>query len=210
MCAAGEVHVWIVEFSLAAEVREHALSLLSADERERFQRLRVPEKGVQFAIARACLRTILSRYTGLARSELSLALNPHGKPFLPDSPWEFNVSHSGGVAAIAIANRARVGIDIEEARRPCDAAEDAKLREWTRRESCIKAQGLALPVENAVSDPGWGQWELSQLPSGYIGTLTAEGEGQIREVRLQSDACLERDSISPTFLDRTSYGDHPR
>ena len=95
----------------------------------------------------------------------------HGKPALawPVLDIPFNVSHTGGLALVAIAGRGRVGIDAETVRSeievedlsrrffaPAEAAEilalspDAQLPAffacWTRKEAFIKALGGGLSV----------------------------------------------------------------
>ncbi len=184
-CATG-VHVWIVDLRMDRPEVERALGMLSAAERERFERLRVAEKAAQFAVTRACLRKLLSLCSGCATDELKIIVNPHGKPCLLESQWEFNVSHSGAVAAIAIAQRTRVGIDIER----FEGSDEMELRKWTERESCVKAQGLALPIAGEVNDPGWSRWDLRRLPAGYVGTLTAERSVDVHEWRLPSGVLL--------------------
>ena len=180
------VHVWIVDLVTGRAEVERALGMLSAAERTRFERLRVAEKAAQFAVTRACLRKLLSMCSGREIYDLKIVVNPHGKPLLLESRWEFNVSHSGRIAAIAIAQRTRVGIDIEQ----LEGSDEAALRRWTERESCVKAQGSALPIAGEVKDPGWSRCGLRQLPAGYVGTLTAEGSTAVHEWRLPSDVLL--------------------
>src|SRR5690242_14234349 len=88
--AAGEVHVWRVE---------------------------LPGEDARGA-ARAALAALLTEYLGGAEAaELELADN--GKPRLAREPGRlaFNLSHSGGLALIAIAwGGTEVGVDVERLR----------------------------------------------------------------------------------------------
>jgi 4'-phosphopantetheinyl transferase len=96
---------------------------------------------------------------------------PHGKPVLtwPVEDILFNLSHTGGLALVAIAGSGRVGIDAETVRSeieveelsrrffaPAEAAEilalspDARLAAffncWARKEAFVKALGGGLSV----------------------------------------------------------------
>ena len=120
------------------------------------------------AVCRALLCTLLARYTGCHPAEIRFVHGPRGKPsldarFRPDG-IEFNVSHSGGTALIALAKGWPVGIDVERisevpgaeliARRwfspeedesilslPAGARAVAFCRCWTRKEAVVKAIG---------------------------------------------------------------------
>ncbi|HEX3240359.1 MAG TPA: 4'-phosphopantetheinyl transferase superfamily protein [Solirubrobacterales bacterium] len=107
----GEVHLWLVE--LDAE-REPPAEPLSTAERERAERLRDPAAGRRWATSRWALREVLGRYLGQAPGAVALALGEHGKPELAgERPGlEFNLSHSGDLALVAVAGAA-VGVDVE-------------------------------------------------------------------------------------------------
>jgi len=100
---------------------------------------------------------------------LSIRAGPTGKPRLDgaDSSIQFNVSHAGDLALIAVARGLRVGIDVESIREVTDVdaildgffseQETAWLRSceddertraffllWTRREAAAKALGTGL------------------------------------------------------------------
>jgi 4'-phosphopantetheinyl transferase len=139
--AAGEVHVWRVE--------------LGEDDAR--------------GDARRALAEILAGYLGDGeRPELSVGEN--GKPRLASAPerLSFNLSHSGGLALVAIApGGTRVGVDVERLRPrrdlvrlaarwlPADdatavAAAPESERErvfyaaWTRHEARVKCTGAGL------------------------------------------------------------------
>ncbi len=100
---------------------------------------------------------------------------PYGKPALawPVEDIPFNLSHTGGLALVAIAGSGRVGIDAETVRSeievedlsrrffaPAEAAEilalspDARVAAfftcWTRKEAFVKALGggLSVPLDH--------------------------------------------------------------
>jgi 4'-phosphopantetheinyl transferase len=131
----------------------------------------------EFIAVRAMTRMVLSRCLGMPPASIPLRRGPWGKPeiALPGNTVEFNVSHSGGLALLAVAVGAPVGVDVEGPRQrgnlerlaarffpPDESAwlaslapagrEEAFLRLWTRKEAVVKAvggrlaQGLCLPV----------------------------------------------------------------
>lgn len=107
------------------------------------------------AIAYARLREILAAEIGAAPRDLSFVRDPTttGKPRLAAGPADlsFNLSHTRGLIAIAIARRREIGVDVEWLGRKLRNAGDdparkrAFLRDWTRREAHAKMTGEGLP-----------------------------------------------------------------
>ena len=112
---------------------------------------------------------VLARYLG--RAPVYVA-GPRGKPALEGGEIEFNVSHSGGLVALAVARGRAVGVDIERITEtpprariaehffapaevaalralPADEQTEAFFRCWTRKEAYLKARGDGLSVELA-------------------------------------------------------------
>jgi 4'-phosphopantetheinyl transferase len=136
--------------------------LLTADELLRAAAFKVEGGRRRFVIARAALRVLLGRYTGAEPSDLRFGASQSGKPRL-DSPSsvQFNVSHSGDVAMIAIARDAEVGVDVEEVKPRADRygvarrvftlaereaidGEAAFFRHWVAKEAFVKATGRGM------------------------------------------------------------------
>lgn len=107
----AEVHLWRVDLDAAAAPPR---DVLTDAERERATRLRAAIDGRRWAASRWALREVLGRYLGEPPGEIELALGEHGKPALAVAPerLEFNLSHSGGLALVAVAARP-VGVDVE-------------------------------------------------------------------------------------------------
>jgi 4'-phosphopantetheinyl transferase len=163
-----EIHVWLAPLDNVPDSSQ----LLSPDERERAARFAMAHIRHRFIAARAFLRTTLAECLDRDPAELQFGYGSHGKPFLIDADLRFNLSHSGGWAALAVARGHEVGIDIEQirpdralddlARRFFSAREWAALRAlpeaercpaffrcWTRKEAFIKliGEGLSFPLD---------------------------------------------------------------
>jgi 4'-phosphopantetheinyl transferase len=188
------IDVWLVSLEASPAGR----SLLSEDERERANRYRAPEARERFVITRTALREILAREAGLPPERLRFSYPcacgradcepSHRKPRLDlETDLRFNVSHTNGLALIAVTRGRELGVDVERVQ-PGIAIEplakhvlgalpegdrlEAFYRSWTRREAYAKARGdgLAPPGEN-------GRWWFRDLipAPGYRAALAVEG-----------------------------------
>lgn len=163
------VGVWSVRASQATSLRV----MLSAEERERAARFRFEADADRFAAGRGALRVVLGRWLGLAPQAVRFASLSNGKPVLAGhAEPQFNVSHSGEWALIAVARGRRVGVDVERVRDDADSGQIARryfsaneadtfdrlppeaqpeafFRCWTRKEAYIKARGdgLSFPLD---------------------------------------------------------------
>jgi 4'-phosphopantetheinyl transferase len=151
---------------------------------------------------RTSLLALLARYSGSIPGQIRLATGPYGKPCIepgaPGAEIEFNVSHSGKLALIAMAAGRRVGVDVEEIRTDVrfddlargfltveeqellgglegPAKAQAFFSAWTRREALIKAVGGRIVRPDA---PAAGPWHLQEVPAGegYAAALCWEGD----------------------------------
>ncbi|RUQ81559.1 4'-phosphopantetheinyl transferase superfamily protein [Legionella septentrionalis] len=108
----GENRVDIWQYSLQDEL-PHGEALLSASEQERAQRFIFSHHRRRFITAHALLRLILARYLDLSPQEIEFSSGSYGKPHLPNSPLQFNLSHSQDMALLAVGKNYPVGIDLE-------------------------------------------------------------------------------------------------
>ncbi|HLM83480.1 MAG TPA: 4'-phosphopantetheinyl transferase superfamily protein [Terriglobales bacterium] len=141
------------------------------EEEERAARFRSLKLRERWTVARGALRCILAQYARCKPDVLVFRAGPHGKPALawPVEDIHFNLSHTAGLALVAVAGNGRVGVDAEIVRpeievadlsrrffAPAEAAEilalsaDVRLAAfftcWTRKEAFVKALGGGLSV----------------------------------------------------------------
>ena len=124
---AGE---WPALFGLPNSERKRAAQIV---------RLRARQRWIA---SRWALRTVLGRYLGREPAEIELRFGERGKPMLADpyAPLRFNLSHSGGLALIAVATDRDVGVDVQA----IGAKSAGFYVEWTRREAVAKCHGVGL------------------------------------------------------------------
>jgi len=136
--------------------------------------------------SRRALRRVLGHYLEEDPAAIELRLGEHGKPTLadPSATLRFNLSHSGGLALIAVARGREVGVDVERIRprrnllgladRALDPAAAETVRAaapgkqlaafhlaWARHEAVAKCHGTGLraplpagPVAVSVLEAG--------------------------------------------------------
>ena len=181
-----DVDVWLIPLESGGE------TILSPDEEIRAARFRFEVDRARWIRARSALRGILSQATGIAPGELVFVLGPHGKPALANiGAIEFNLSHSGSWAMVAVTRGVPVGVDIERIRDNVDIAAvlqrvqktalphtpAALFQVWTRREAMTKAAGGSL-LETPRGDVRVCDLEA---PGGYVAAVALVG----REPRIR-------------------------
>jgi 4'-phosphopantetheinyl transferase len=168
-----EVHVWSVRLDLPSDVAHRLQHTLDSDEVSRAGRFHFEKDRNHFIVGRALLRTILGSYLNLDPMILRIGYGRQGKPFLPDhAALRFNLSHSAGMALIAVTLNREIGIDLERIRPEfateaiaeqffshqetstlralrTDEQPEAFFNCWTRKEAYLKARsdGLSFPLD---------------------------------------------------------------
>src|SRR5262249_429551 len=113
--AADEVRVWVVPLDAPPVEAAELFACLTPDEQQRAERYKVEKPRHEFVPGRGLLRQILGRQLGLAPLKVPITYTGAGKPVLPGNEIHFNVTHTAGLALIALANQP-VGIDVERVR----------------------------------------------------------------------------------------------
>jgi 4'-phosphopantetheinyl transferase len=170
---ANDIHVFRIELQTR---HSEDSSSLSADELTRASRFASDVDSRRYIVARAGMRSVLARFAGVSPAALIFRYSPRGRPILaaPDTAlMDFNLTHSGDVALLAIS-RGRVGVDVESLRRrppdimgiasryfspgeltslsclPPPARWRRFVTIWTSKEAVAKAVGAGLAVLREV------------------------------------------------------------
>jgi|YelNatPaOPRAMG01_1025707.scaffolds.fasta_scaffold21131_4 4'-phosphopantetheinyl transferase len=167
----SEIHVWLADLDTLS-----AYNLLDG---RRFEDIlpnevllkathrRTIEMQSRYIAAQASLRIVIARYLDTDPAALTLNYSKKGKPFLAFGTLGFNLSDSYGLAAVAVANNKKVGVDIEQVRQNIDCMKIARrrfrseeadnlsaftgdrltrefFRLWVRKEAYLKAIGSGI------------------------------------------------------------------
>lgn len=169
----SEVHIWTLPTRASLAVAEMFELVLARDELDRAGQYRFSHLRESFVIARGALRCLLGRYLDIHPTRIRLIYGSNGKPALEaGAHLQFNMTHSGGLAAVAITEDCPIGLDLEKIRPLSDMQqiadrffcseeaaeimslppgdrEHAFFRCWTRKEAYIKAigDGLSAPLD---------------------------------------------------------------
>jgi len=183
--AGDEIHVWCAGLDKPVSDLHAFAGLLSESERKRADRFLLDRDRHRFIVRHGLLRMILGRYLNMDPAHLAFTYESRGKPMvcLPDDtpPFQFNLSHSNGLALIGATRQAALGVDVEQVRfvpeadqiaakffSPQESAvlnaipEEQKMEAffncWTRKEAYLKATGEgiadALPRIEVSLTPG--------------------------------------------------------
>lgn len=149
-------------------------SWLQPEETERAEKYKDMEARASFLVGRGMARTMLAEATGVAPGDWRFSEGPHGRPEIasPETPYRFNLAHSHGMIACALAKNRDIGVDVEfldrtdsshdVATRVCsddeladieavpeDGRKERFLIYWTLKEAYLKARGLGISVHMA-------------------------------------------------------------
>ncbi len=169
MCFLSEVTtVWMVPLDERKVLNAERLAWLDDAERDRAARFYATEHADRWRVAHVALRSVLSSATGLSPEALRFGRDANGKPTLLDvAGIDFNLSHSGAMALVAVTTGAVVGVDVEDPRPVPEmqgvaeshfATEEQSAlwtvpeperlqtfyRIWTRKEAYVKATGVGI------------------------------------------------------------------
>ena len=201
--ANGEAHVWITDPDgiRHPDLLERYFALLDPEERARHRRLRGDQSRREYLVAHALARVVLSRYVAVAPESWTFSRGEHGRPEIsgpPEAPpLRFNLSHTRGLVACAVARGRDIGVDVENAARrgrhleiaerffgeaeldairalPPDQQKRRFLEVWTLKEAYLKARGSGI----SISLRGF-QFQIS--------------EGAAARIRIGFDPALVRD-----------------
>jgi len=172
-----DVCVWYADtaalFKNPARVTASEATLEPADAL-RYRGYRHDADRLMFLAGRVMARALVARALGLAPGDWKWREGPRGRPEIaaPYTALRFNLAHSAGLVACALASGRDVGVDVEYLRRrPVDPQvvprycapdevrdiqahgphgwHDRFLLYWTLKEAYLKARGLGISVSLA-------------------------------------------------------------
>ncbi|MBR1158102.1 4'-phosphopantetheinyl transferase family protein [Bradyrhizobium elkanii] len=172
----GEIHLWFARCDdVADDLLRFYRELLAAEEAKQEMKFYFPHDQRRYLVTRAMVRIILSRYyPAINPRDWMFSLNAFGRPELASDHFavtglSFNISHTQGLIALAVARHRRLGVDIENvhartisidiADQFFSRVEIASLADtpkrmqqfrffeyWTLKEAYIKARGMGLSL----------------------------------------------------------------
>jgi 4'-phosphopantetheinyl transferase len=170
-----EILIWYIEPESIQDTARLSrfFEWLSPEERAQHGRFRFDHHRHTYLVSHALVRSALSLITQVEPAKFSFKSNAYGKPFIAapsqQQTLHFNLSHTEGLAAVAISRHMMLGIDVEKKNRQiltqslaeqffapeeCQTVAQATEHErstkmlefWTLKESYIKAVGMGLSI----------------------------------------------------------------
>jgi 4'-phosphopantetheinyl transferase len=217
-----DVHIWRFHLDASESTAAMFEDVLAADEKERAARFHLRHLRDSFVSTRGALRYILGRYLDVAPASIRFTYGPKGKPALASATSiQFNLTHSGSLAAVALTANCQIGVDLEQVRPlsdmqqiadhffcPEEAAEIMSLPQedrerafflcWTRKEAYTKAigEGLLLPLNT---------FRVTLRPGSPAQFVSLEHEAAFVEAWTLHDL-----PISSSHAAAVAYHDRPR
>jgi 4'-phosphopantetheinyl transferase len=166
----GVTHLFLAHPEGLLAVAPHHADWLSASERARAERYRVPGGGARYRATRVLVRGVLAGLIGRPPGELEFVELAHGRPALRDgtATLDFNVSRCPSWVALVVTTGIACGVDVEDVSREANflaiarafAPSERSLLEgsspeerrrrffalWTLKEATLKALGTGLSL----------------------------------------------------------------
>jgi 4'-phosphopantetheinyl transferase len=169
--AADACHIWLIPLDAGLPGLDR--QLLDDSERARAARFRVPRDRERFAVCHCAVRHILGGYLRRDPARLTFEAGEHGRPRMAvegeRACIDFNLTHSGDLALLAIVAHGPIGVDVEALREvvrsvalarrymtvaETDVIEAASAAQrsatfltcWTRKEAVLKSSGAGLTL----------------------------------------------------------------
>ena len=216
------VDIWLTSTELEEEqVRAYA-KYLSQAELARAQKFRSKTGYREYIVTRGLLRQALSETAGLDLAGVDFMYGEHGKPCLDarvsGKAVAFNVSHSHGLALVALTLGGRLGVDLEKIRPEVGWRElagryfaEAEIRDlddrlqgddlkafyacWTRKEAFVKALGAGVSY-------GFKQFDVSVGPEEDYADLTIRSQDEDTAGWLVKNLLVPDSHIAALAVDR--------
>ena len=163
--AADEIDLLAYSLPLPGGLVSDRIALLPGEERERAERYQSARARSAFLAGRIILRELIARYLDIRVEQVRLRIGAQGKPTLRGAhPLGFNLAHTEGLILLGFSSGLALGVDVEKVR-PVDGiarflhgdiprvgrsadldSQEGILRQWTDRESVVKALGTGISL----------------------------------------------------------------
>lgn len=110
----NKIHLYLVDINQYADQYNELFAMLDVDEKNRANKFKFDKDRRVFLISHGILRKILSSYLGCEAKKIQYAFGEHQKPYIKNHSLQFNLSHSGDRALIAVTQNDDIGVDIEK------------------------------------------------------------------------------------------------
>ncbi len=176
-----EVHLHAIRVPAGgfAELLLRVAGDLSEAEIEAAHRFVFDRDRMLYAVSHVFLRRTLAQYLGGTPRSIPIVRQGNERPELAGRQLRFNLTHTAGLAVVAIAATADVGVDAEridnrretnvlapvvftaEEQGEWDGVAEGFFEHWTLKEAYIKARGLGLALDLQ-------QFGVSAVPSPHL------------------------------------------
>jgi 4'-phosphopantetheinyl transferase len=204
----NEIHVWRANLAMLREKLSYRFDLLSPDEIARAASFHCEAPREEFQSTRVLLRLLLERYGAGEAGKIRFSYSATGKPAMVGGRIHFSVSHSEGLALLALAASGPIGIDLEKSRAVGEmdgiaeryfARQDREIylaapeserqaiffRLWTHREAVLKAIGIGIPgLEEVIDESKWLVSDV-KVEAGYFAAVAYEKTRKMEVVARQ-------------------------
>ncbi|MHC2069186.1 4'-phosphopantetheinyl transferase family protein [Bremerella sp. T1] len=178
--APSELHLWRISFDEGQSIVDELHKQLSEAEQLKASKYFREDQAQKYVVFHAALRDILARYLDVEPAGITYETSQFGKPNVirgQADGLQFNLTHSGELAVVAVSHDIEVGVDIERIREVRSFASmlerclsDAErkdicahqepdryrqfLRFWTHKEAYLKTVGVGLraPLDRLTLD----------------------------------------------------------
>jgi 4'-phosphopantetheinyl transferase len=161
------LHIWKIPLEIPAPELSKLFSLLNDKEKNTATRFRLDQHRRRYIVSHAAMRNILGLLLNTSAHQIEFRTQENGKPYIPQSPIHFNLTHSKELALLAISYQGDVGIDLEYFKQGIDSLgiaerffhpkEVEQIKQfssedrdkyfyfcWTGKEAYLKAKGIGI------------------------------------------------------------------
>jgi 4'-phosphopantetheinyl transferase len=195
------VTIWLLHTDQPGELVGALAELLDEPERARAEAITEPQVHAEFVVSHAATRQILGRLLGVPTGTLHWRYGSSGKPSLasPGTDLQVSLSHSEGLAAVAVSTARRVGVDVQRQR-----SADGLIRMAERYYPAAEAEYVAL-----AGDPTELGRRFSTLWTRKEACAKVGGGRLIPTLAWPSRPLSDQSTDAPVFLSGDPAGDDP-